>query len=121
MLKVFGSCLPEYQIMLVCSFIFLTVLYMVLVICEGTWERQRKAMLQDSVLLIVVFLITSGLCVRSQGVGGEQDSMILFKIPYAFLFIMGICGYLFAGIQMFGIFKHRRNCLRENAIQESLN
>lgn len=121
MLKVFGSCLPEYQIMLVCSFIFLTVLYMVLVICEGTWERQRKAMLQDSVLLIVVFLITSGLCVRSQGFGGEQDSMILFKIPYAFLFIMGICGYLFAGIQMFGIFKHRRNYLRENAIQESLD
>ena len=121
MLKVFGSCLPEYQIMLVCSFIFLTVLYMVLVICEGTWERQRKAMLQDSVLLIVVFLITSGLCVRSRVFGGEQDSMILFKIPYAFLFIIGICGYLFAGIQMFGIFKHRRNCLRENAIQESLD
>lgn len=121
MLKVFGSCLPEYQIMLVCFFVFLTVLYMVLVICEGTWERQRKAMLQDSVLLIVVFLITSGLCVRSRGFGGEQDSMILFKIPYAFLFIMGICGYLFAGIQMFGIFKHRRNCLRENAIQESLD
>ena len=121
MLKVFGSCLPEYQIMLVCSFIFLTVLYMVLVICEGTWERQRKAMLQDSALLIVVFLITSGLCVRSRVFGGEQDSMILFKIPYAFLFIMGICGYLFAGIQMFGIFKHRRNCLRENAIQESLD
>ena len=121
MLKMFGSCLPEYQIMLVCFFIFLTVLYMVLVICEGTWERQRKAMLQDSVLLIVVFLITSGLCVRSRVFGGEQDSMILFKIPYAFLFIMGICGYLFAGIQMFGIFKHRRNCLRENAIQESLD
>ena len=121
MLKVFGSCLPEYQIMLVCFFIFLTVLYMVLVICEGTWERQRKAMLQDSALLIVIFLITSGLCVRSRVFGGEQDSMILFKIPYAFLFIMGICGFLFAGIQMFGIFKHRRNCLRENAIQESLD
>ena len=121
MLKVFGSCLPEYQIMLVCFFVFLTVLYMVLVICEGTWERQRKAMLQDSALLIVIFLITSGLCVRSRVFGGEQDSMILFKIPYAFLFIIGICGYLFAGIQMFGIFKHRRNCLRENAIQESLD
>ena len=121
MLKVFGSCLPEYQIMLVCFFIFLTVLYMVLVICEGTWERQRKAMLQDSVLLIVVFLITSGLCVRSRVFGGEQDSMILFKIPYAFLFIMGICGFLFAGIQMFGIFKRCRNYLRENAIQESLD
>ncbi len=121
MLKVFGSCLPEYQIMLVCFFIFLTVLYMVLVICEGTWERQRKAMLQDSALLIVIFLITSGLCVRSRVFGGEQDSMILFKIPYAFLFIMGICGYLFAGIQMFGIFKRRRNYLRENAIQESLD
>ena len=121
MLKVFGSCLPEYQIMLVCFFIFLTVLYMVLVICEGTWERQRKAMLQDSALLIVIFLITSGLCVRSWVFGGEQDSMILFKIPYAFLFIMGICGYLFAGIQMFGIFKRRRNYLRENAIQESLD
>ena len=121
MLKVFGSCLPEYQIMLVCFFVFLTVLYMVLVICEGTWERQRKAMLQDSVLLIVVFLITSGLCVRSRVFGGEQDSMILFKIPYAFLFIMGICGFLFAGIQMFGIFKRCRNCLRENAIQESLD
>lgn len=121
MLKVFGSCLPEYQIMLVCFFIFLTVLYMVLVICEGTWERQRKAMLQDSVLLIVVFLITSGLCVRSRVFGGEQASMILFKIPYAFLFIMGICGYLFAGIQMFGIFKRCRNYLKENAIQESLD
>ena len=93
MLKVFGSCLPEYQIMLVCFFIFLTVLYMVLVICEGTWERQRKAMLQDSALLIVIFLITSGLCVRSRVFGGGQDSMILFKIPYAFLFIMGICGF----------------------------
>ena len=121
MLKVFGSCLPEYQIMLVCFFIFLTVLYMVLVICEGTWERQRKAMLQDSALLIVIFLITSGLRVRSRVFGGEQDSMILFKIPYAFLFIMGICGFLFAGIQMFGIFKRRRNYLRENAIQESLD
>ena len=121
MLKVFGSCLPEYQIMLVCSFIFLTVLYMVLVICEGTWERQRKAMLQDSALLIVIFLITSGLCVRSRVFGGEQDSMILFKIPYAFLFVMGICGFLFAGIQMFGIFKRCRNYLRENAIQESLD
>ena len=121
MLKVFGSCLPEYQIMLVCFFIFLTVLYMVLVICEGTWERQRKAMLQDSALLIVIFLITSGLCVRSRVFGGEQDSMILFKIPYALLFIMGICGYLFAGIQMFGIFKRCRNYLRENAIQESLD
>ena len=121
MLKVFGSCLPEYQIMLVCFFIFLTVLYMVLVICEGTWERQRKAMLQDSALLIVIFLITSGLCVRSRVFGGEQDSMILFKIPYAFLLIMGICGYLFAGIQMFGIFKRCRNYLRENAIQESLD
>ena len=102
-------------------FIFLTVLYMVLVICEGTWERQRKAMLQDSALLIVIFLITSGLCVRSRVSGGEQDSMILFKIPYAFLFIMGICGFLFAGIQMFGIFKRCRNYLRENAIQESLD
>ena len=121
MLKVFGSCLPEYQIMLVCFFIFLTVLYMVLVICEGTWERQRKAMLQDSVLLIVIFLITSGLCVRSRVFCGEQDSMILFKIPYAFLFVMGICGFLFAGIQMFGIFKRRRNYMRENAIQESLD
>lgn len=121
MLKVFGSCLPEYQIMLVCFFIFLTVLYMVLVICEGTWERQRKAMLQDSALLIVIFLITSGLCVRSRVFGGEQDTMILFKIPYAFLFIMGICGFLFAGIQMFGIFKRCRNYLRENAIQESLD
>lgn len=121
MLKVFGSCLPEYQIMLVCFFIFLTVLYMVLVICEGTWERQRKAMLQDSALLIVIFLITSGLCVRSRVFGGEQDSMILFKIPYAFLFIMGICGFLFAGIQMFGIFKRCRNYLRESAIQESLD
>ena len=121
MLKVFGSCLPEYQIMLVCFFVFLTVLYMVLVICEGTWERQRKAMLQDSALLIVIFLITSGLCVRSRVSGGEQDSMILFKIPYALLFIMGICGFLFAGIQMFGIFKRCRNYLRENAIQESLD
>ena len=43
MLKVFGSCLPEYQIMLVCFFVFLTVLYMVLVICEGKTKKGDAA------------------------------------------------------------------------------
>ena len=100
MLKVYGSCLPEYQIMLVSFFVILTVLYMDLVICEGTWERQRKAMLQDSVLLIVVFLITSGLCVRSRVFGGEQDSMIFYKIPYPNLQNIGNTAYLIAPIHI---------------------
>lgn len=77
-------------------------------------------MLQDSLLLIAAFLITSGLCVR-RGVYGEEDFMVFLKMPYGILIAMGICGFLFAGIQAFGIYKRRTNCLRENAIQESLD
>ena len=36
MMKAFGSCPPEYRIMAVWIFIFLTLLYMILLICEGT-------------------------------------------------------------------------------------
>ena len=120
MMKAFGSCPPEYRIMAVWIFIFLTLLYIILLICEGTGERKKKAMLQDSLLLIAAFLITSGLCVR-QGFYGEEDFMVFLKMPYGILIIMGICGFLFAGIQAFGIYKRRTNCLRENAIQESLD
>ena len=120
MIKAFGSCPPEYRIMAVWIFIFLTLLYMILLICEGTGERKKKAMLQDSLLLIAAFLITSGLCVR-QGFYGEKDFMVFLKMPYGILIIMWICGFLFAGIQAFGIYKRRTNCLRENAIQESLD
>ena len=120
MMKAFGSCPPEYRIMAVWIFIFLTLLYMILLICEGTGERKKKAMLQDSLLLIAAFLITSGLCVR-QGFYGEEDFMVFLKMPYGILINMGICGFLFAGIQAFGIYKRRTNCLRENAIQESLD
>lgn len=120
MMKAFGSCPPEYRIMAVWIFIFLTLLYMILLICEGTGERKKKAMLQDSLLLIAAFLITSGLCVR-QGFYGEEDFMVFLKMPYGILIAMGICGFLFAGIQAFGIYKRRTNCLRENAIQESLD
>lgn len=120
MMKAFGSCPPEYRIMAVWIFIFLTLLYMILLICEGTGERKKKAMLQDSLLLIAAFLITSGLCVR-QGFYGEKDFMVFLKMPYGILIIMWICGFLFAGIQAFGIYKRRTNCLRENAIQESLD
>ena len=120
MMKAFGSCPPEYRIMAVWIFIFLTLLYMILLICEGTGERKKKAMLQDSLLLIAAFLITSGLCVR-RGFYGEEDFMVFLKMPYGILIAMGICGFLFAGIQAFGIYKRRTNCLRENAIQESLD
>ena len=120
MMKAFGSCPPEYRIMAVWIFIFLTLLYMILLICEGTGERKKKAMLQDSLLLIAAFLITSGLCVR-QEFYGEKDFMVFLKMPYGILIIMWICGFLFAGIQAFGIYKRRTNCLRENAIQESLD
>ena len=47
--------------------------------------------------------------------------MVFLKMPYGILIAMGICGFLFAGIQAFGIYKRRTNCLRENAIQESLD
>ena len=90
MLKTFENCSKEYQITLVCFFIFLTLLYMILVIYEGTGKRQRKMLLQDSALLIVIFLITSGLCARQRMFYGEEDSMILFKIPYVILIVIGI-------------------------------
>ena len=54
MIKTFENCSPEYQITIVCFFIFLTLLCMILVIYEGTGKRQRKMLLLDSVLLIVV-------------------------------------------------------------------
>lgn len=121
MLKTFENCSKEYQITLVCFFIFLTLLYMILVIYEGTGKRQRKMLLQDSALLIVIFLITSGLCARQRMFYGEEDSMILFKIPYVILIVIGICGFLYVGMKIFGIYKYRKSCLRENAVQESLD
>ena len=57
MIKTFENCSPEYQITLVCFFILLTLLYIILVIYEGTGKRQRKMLLQDSALLIVIFLM----------------------------------------------------------------
>ena len=49
MIKTFENCSPEYQITIVCFFIFLTLLCMILVIYEGTGKRQRKMLLLDSV------------------------------------------------------------------------
>ena len=121
MIKTFENCSPEYQITIVCFFIFLTLLYMILVIYEGTGKRQRKMLLQDSALLIVIFLITSGLCAQQRMFYGEEDSMILFKIPYVILIVIGICGFLYVGMKIFGIYKYRKSCLRENAVQESLD
>ena len=111
MIKTFENCSPEYQITSICFFIFLTLLYMILVIYEGTGKRQRKMLLQDSALLIVIFLITSGLCARKR----------MYKIPYVILIVRGICGFLYVGMKIFGIHKYRKNCLRENAVQESLD
>lgn len=111
MIKTFENCSPEYQITIICFFIFLTLLYMILVIYEGTGKRQRKMLLQDSALLIVIFLITSGLCARQR----------MFKIPYVILIVREFGGFLYVGMKIFGIHKYRKNCLREKAVQESLD
>ncbi|MFR8179321.1 MAG: hypothetical protein ACLU80_04850 [Dorea sp.] len=68
MIKTFENCSPEYQITIVWFFIFLTLLCMILVIYEGTGKRQRKMLLPDSVLLIVIFLITAVLLCVATGV-----------------------------------------------------
>ena len=115
MIKTFENCSPEYQITIVWFFIFLTLLCMILVIYEGTGKRQRKMLLPDSVLLIVIFLITAVLCVWQRAFY-EEDSMILFKIPYVILIV-----FLYVGLKIFGIYKYRKSCLRENAVQESLD
>ncbi|WP_368282340.1 sensor histidine kinase [Coprococcus comes] len=120
MIKTFENCSPEYQITIVCFFIFLTLLCMILVIYEGTGKRQRKMLLPDSVLLIVIFLITAVLCVWQRAFY-EEDSMILFKIPYVILIVIGIGVFLYVGLKIFGIYKYRKSCLRENSVQESLD
>ena len=120
MIKTFENCSPEYQITIVWFFIFLTLLCMILVIYEGTGKRQRKMLLPDSVLLIVIFLITAVLCVWQRAFY-EEDSMILFKIPYVILIVIGIGVFLYVGLKIFGIYKYRKSCLRENAVQESLD
>ena len=121
MIKTFENCSPEYQITIVWFFIFLTLLCMILVIYEGTGKRQRKMLLLDSALLIVIFLITSGLCARQRMFYEEEDSMILFKIPYVILIVIGMGVFLYVGLKIFGIYKYRKSCLRENAVQESLD
>lgn len=120
MIKTFENCSPEYPITIVCFFIFLTLLCMILVIYEATGKRQRKMLLLDSVLLIVIFLITAVLCVWQRAFY-EEDSMILFKIPYVILIVIGIGVFLYVGLKIFGIYKYRKSCLRENAVQESLD
>ena len=120
MIKTFENCSPEYQITIVWFFIFLTLLCMILAIYEGTGKRQRKMLLLDSVLLIVIFLITAVLCVWQRAFY-EEDSMILFKIPYVILIVIGIGVFLYVGLKIFGIYKYRKSCLRENAVQESLD
>ena len=120
MIKTFEYCSPEYQITIVWFFIFLTLLCMILVIYEGTGKRQRKMLLLDSVLLIVIFFITAVLCVWQRAFY-EEDSMILFKIPYVILIVIGIGVFLYVGLKIFGIYKYRKSCLRENAVQESLD
>lgn len=99
MIKTFENCSPEYQITIVCFFIFLTLLCMILVIYEGTGKRQRKMLLPDSVLLIVIFLITAVLCVWQRAFY-EEDSMILFKIPYVILIVIGIGVFLYVGLKI---------------------
>lgn len=120
MIKTFENCSPEYQITIVWFFIFLTLLCMILVIYEGTGKRQRKMLLLDSVLLIVIFFITAVLCVWQRAFY-EDDYMILFKIPYVILIVIGIGVFLYVGMKIFGIYKYRKSCLRENAVQESLD
>ena len=93
---------------------------MILVIYEGTGKRQRKMLLPDSVLLIVIFLITAVLCVWQRAFY-EEDSMILFKIPNVILIVIGIGVFLYVGLKIFGIYKYRKSCLSENAVQESLD
>ena len=107
MIKTFENCSPEYPITIVCFFIFLTLLCMILVIYEGTGKRQRKMLLLDSVLLIVIFLITAVLCVWQRAFY-EEDSMILFKIPYVILIVIGIGVFLYVGLKIFGIYKYRK-------------
>lgn len=51
----------------------------------------------------------------------EEDSMILFKIPYVILIVIGIGVFLYVGLKIFGIYKYRKSCQRENAVQESLD
>ena len=101
MIKTFENCSPEYQITIVWFFIFLTLLCMILVIYEGTGKRERKMLLPDSVLLIVIFLITAVLCVWQRAFY-EEDSMILFKIPYVILIVIGIGVFLYVGLKIFG-------------------
>lgn len=120
MIKTFENCSLEYRITIVWFFIFLTLLCMILAIYEGTGKRQRKMLLLDSVLLIVIFLITAVLCVWQRAFY-EEDSMILFKIPYVILIVIGIGVFLYVGLKIFGIYKYRKSCLRENAVQESLD
>lgn len=68
MIKTFENCSPEYQITIVCFFIFLTLLCMILVIYEGTGKRQRKMLLLDSVLLYSYFPYNSCLVCVATGV-----------------------------------------------------
>ena len=42
MIKTFENCSPEYQITIICFFIFLTLLYMILVIYGRNRKKTKK-------------------------------------------------------------------------------
>ena len=72
MIKTFENCSPEYQITIVCFFIFLTLLCMILVIYEGTGKRQRKMCIRDRNLLSAIEF-TGTKKAPSMGAGNKEN------------------------------------------------
>lgn len=58
MIKTFENCSPEYQITIVCFFIFLTLLCMILVIYEGTGTRRRTFLMMERIFSFMIIILT---------------------------------------------------------------
>ena len=120
-MKSFGNNSLEFQMVLVVFFLMTALTYFLLIIYEITWKQKWKRIIINMAVFTVTFLTASCLSVRYLFYDWEQNSFILFKIPYVVYVAAGICGIVFAAMQIRDAFRQGKNHLQGNAIQESLD
>lgn len=121
MMKSFGNNSLEFQIVLVVFFLMTALTYFLLIIYEITWKQKWKRIIINMAVFTVTFLTASCLSVRYLFYDWEQNSFILFKIPYVVYVAAGICGIAYAAMQIRDALRQEKNHLQGKAIQESLD
>ena len=121
MMKSFGNSSLEFQAALTVFFLLIALVYFLLVIYEIIWKQKWKQIIINAAMVTVTFLTASCFSVKYCPNRWEQDSFILFKMPYAVYVAAGVLGITYAAMQIAAAFRQGKNQLQGNAIQESLD